>query len=122
MRVLFLYLLLATLGFAEDRYFLDVKILSNFLKININNNDINWVEKGVIADGFVRLEITNILNQNTNKQFSIYFDSNSVADLNNDFGYWIYIYKNNNMIFKDYQLTKTIQIDQKNIREFSIDK
>lgn len=122
MRVLFLLLILNVSSFAQDRYYLDFSILSNYFnKIEIDNSEIEW-QKYTINNNYARLDITENVVNNTNKSFLISIHSQSVADINNNFGFWIQIYRNNDIIFKQEKLTKTTEIDQKNIFEFLVDK
>jgi hypothetical protein len=122
MRVFFLFLILNVSAFAQDKYYLDFKILSNFFnKIQINKTEINWSEEYFEYNGYGRIDITDKIN-NTDKSFSILIDSESVADIGNNFGYWIKIYKNNNIIFQYDRITKTIEKNQTYTSEFSIDK
>lgn len=122
MRVLFLLFILNISTFAQDKYYLDFSILSNYFnKIEIDNNEIEW-QKYTINNNYARLDITENVVNNTNKSFLISIHSQSVADINNNFGFWIQIYRNNDIIFKQEKLTRTTEIDQKNIFEFLVDK
>lgn len=121
MRAFFLLLILNISVFAQDKYYLEFKLLNNFVDIEVNDNKIDWLKEHTIHNNHIRLDITESVMGDDDDKFLISLNSKSFG-LINKFGYWIKIYKNNDIIAEEERFIKIIQKNQKDVCEFLIDK
>lgn len=121
MRAFFLLLILNISVLAQDKYYLEFKLLNNFVDIQVNDNKIDWLKEHIVRNNYIRLDITESVISNNDDKFLISLNSKSFG-LINKFGYWIKIYKNNEIVFEEERFIKIIQRNQKNVCEFLIDK